>query len=320
MTLNHGAENFGHSTSSSTLHPRNVHNAGYNFERLVQINPSLMSYIKQNPIGEKTIDFANPKAVKALNHALLTAYYGVKYWALPKGYLCPPVPSRVDYLHYMADLLAASRTDKVIPNGSTVRVLDIGTGANLIYPLVGQHAYSWQFVGADIDQTAIKHAQGLILDNALTDRIALRLQTNASAIFKGIIQPQERFTLTICNPPFHASLDEASKGTARKWRGVGKAQKPEVLNFGGQGAELYCEGGESAFLQRMVKESQLFQQQCLWFSTLVSKASNLPKLYQALAQAQAAEITTIDMQHGQKQTRVVAWSYMTKSQHPSWWT
>ena len=290
--------------SSSSLHPRNLNRAGYDFAALVQTHPPLSQYVRPNAYGDASIDFANPQAVKALNQALLKHYYGVTVWDIPKHYLCPPIPGRADYVHYLADLLAENK--KLKPE--QVRVLDIGTGANLVYPLIASHAYGWQCVGVDIDLQALRNAQQIIDANRLQQQISLRHQPNPIGVFKGVILAGEQFTLTLCNPPFHASAEAAQAGTDRKWRGLGK-RPSQALNFGGQSNELVYAGGEAAFLATMINESKSFARQCVWFTTLVSKASNLPLVYRSLNKVQAVTVKTIPMAQGQKQSRFVAWSF-----------
>jgi 23S rRNA (adenine1618-N6)-methyltransferase len=298
-----------------SMHPRNLHRGRYDFAALVQTHAALAPFVRTNAFGDASIDFANAQAVKALNQALLKQCYGVDVWDIPAQYLCPPIPGRADYIHNVADLL----TSTLPAPKQAMRLLDIGVGANVIYPLIGQHAYGWQFVGADIDANALKHAQHITDANALNNIIELRLQAKPSAIFKGIIAPKERFDCTLCNPPFHASLAEAQAGTQRKWRGLGKNQiKTPHLNFGGQSNELYCQGGEAAFVQRMIEESAQFATQCAWFTTLVSKASNLPSIYRALKQQNAIQVNTIDMAQGQKQSRFVAWTFLSSAQQSAW--
>lgn len=289
------------------LHPRNQHRGRYDFDLLIMANPALEPFVKPNKFGDASIDFANPLAVKVLNQALLKQYYDVAVWDIPSQYLCPPIPGRADYVHYLADLLADKH-----PQQSPIRVLDIGVGANMIYPLIGQHSYGWQFLGADIDVTAINNAQQIADANSLNDRIELRLQTDKSHFFSGIIKKDEQFALTMCNPPFHASLAEAQAGTQRKWRGLGKSGK-SALNFGGQSNELICDGGEEAFVIAMIKESKQFATQCQWFTTLVSKAATLPGVYRALQKVGAQQVKTIDMQQGQKQSRIVAWTFIVST-------
>ena len=299
------------------LHPRNPHRERYDFDSLIAVSPELAAFVSLNAYGDASIDFANPLAVRALNRALLLSEYGIRDWDIPAQYLCPPIPGRADYLHYLADLLAEDNGGDV-PRGSAVKVLDIGTGANCVYPLIGQRAYGWQFTATDIDPAALANAQAILDANAgLSDAITLRLQTSRQAIFKGVVQADERFDITLCNPPFHASLAEASAGSLRKWKNLDKqaASKP-VLNFGGQGAELWCTGGEEAFVCRMIEESA--QVNSLWFTTLISKSASLPGVYRALESAGVLDSRTIEMTQGQKQSRFVAWTFLDASGRRAW--
>lgn len=299
------------------MHPRNVHRGRYDFRQLVLASPELASFVSANVYGDASVDFADPAAVKALNRALLIHYYGIKGWDMPAQYLCPPIPGRADYLHYLADLLA----DGGVMPGSA-RVLDIGTGANCIYPLIGHRTYGWQFVGSDIDPAALANAQRILDANrGFPDAIELRLQKSRKAVFTGIVHPSDFFELTLCNPPFHASLHEASAGTQRKWKNLGKAvAKSPLLNFGGQGAELWCDGGEEAFVCRMIAESAAFSEHCLWFTTLISKSASLPGVYRALKKAAVQDFRTIEMAQGQKKSRIVAWTYLDEKRRHDWRT
>lgn len=284
------------------LHPRNRFRERYDFARLIAGSPALGPFVKVNAHGNESIDYADPKAVKALNQALLKDAYGLGHWDIPPGYLCPPIPGRSDYVHYLADLISLKR-------GPSVRVLDIGTGANCIYPLIGASEYGWSFVGAEIDPVACRWAQKLVTSNAsVAGLIECRLQASARQCFRGVIRPGERFDLTMCNPPFHGSAAEAAEGTERKLRNL-RVKKP-ALNFGGRANELWCEGGELAFVRRMIQESEVYAKQCGWFTTLVSKSAHLPKFEQALRQVGASEVKIIDMTQGQKKSRVLAWTFV----------
>jgi 23S rRNA (adenine1618-N6)-methyltransferase len=310
-------------TEKTNLHPRNQHRLGYNFEQLIQSCPELGKFVAKNQYdpeaSELTIDFSNPDAVKALNKALLIENYDIQNWDIPKNYLCPPIPGRADYIHYIADLLASSNNG-IIPEGETVQGLDIGIGANCIYPIIGNSVYGWSFVGTDIDENAIQNCKKIIESNPkLIDAISLQLQIEARFIFKNIITPEDKFAFTICNPPFHSSQAEATKSTIRKINNLEntKTTKP-VLNFGGQNAELWCEGGELGFVTQMIYESAKYPMQCFWFTTLVSKKENLSTIYKTLNKVSAVEIKTIDMAQGQKTSRIVAWTFLSKTQQELW--
>jgi 23S rRNA (adenine1618-N6)-methyltransferase len=316
-------------TEKTTLHPRNLHRFGYDFDLLTLNSPELADFVfinehtidsSDSKMAKQTIDFSNPDAVKALNNALLITNYDIQNWDIPANFLCPPIPGRADYIHYLADLLAITNNG-IIPQGENVMGLDVGIGANCIYPILGNSIYGWSFVGTDIDENAIQNCKKIISHNPkLTEAISLQLQVNPRFIFKNIIAPEDRFTFTICNPPFHSSSEEANKSNIRKVNNLvpnaARITKP-VLNFGGHNAELWCEGGELGFIKQMIFESAKYPMQCLWFTTLVSKQSNLNTIYKTLNNVGAIH-KTIEMTQGQKTSRIVAWTFMTEAQQKAW--
>lgn len=309
-------------TEKTNLHPRNPHRFGYDFKQLIASNPELKAFVFTNEYGTETIDFSIPEAVKALNNSLLISEYGIQNWDIPKDYLCAPIPGRADYIHYVADLLASSNNE-IIPEGETVQGLDIGIGSNCIYPIIGNSVYNWSFVGTDIDENAIQNCKKIIENNPqLIDAISLQLQVESRFIFKNIITQEDRFAFTICNPPFHSSAAEATKSSLRKVNNLEPSAKEKiikpVLNFGGQNAELWCEGGELGFITQMIFESAKYPMQCFWFTTLVSKKENLSSLYKTLNKVSAVEVKTIDMAQGQKTSRIVAWTFLSEAQQKSW--
>ncbi|OCG21929.1 23S rRNA (adenine(1618)-N(6))-methyltransferase [Gilliamella sp. wkB108] len=302
---------------SSPLHSRNKHRAGYHFATLTKTLPALSPFVKQNRYGNWSIDFADPVAVKMLNKALLLHYYQLTDWDIPNDFLCPPIPGRADYIHYLADLLAQDNQN-TIPVGKQVKVLDIGVGANVIYPIIGRAEYGWSFVGSDINPVAIKVASLITQANKiLNGALQCRLQQDSSAIFRHIIKPKEFYMLTLCNPPFHASAQEALASTQKKLKNLGKlnnsAQKT-VLNFGGQQAELWCKGGESTFIANMIAESADYKEQCLWFTSLVSKQESLAVLDKKLKQVAVIEKKIIPMAQGNKISRFVAWTFFNANE------
>jgi len=294
----------------SGFHTRNKHRNQYDFKQLIEINPELGKHVKINKFGNESIDFFNPNAVKALNKALLSYFYGIKYWDIPSGYLTPPVPGRADYIHHVADLLTDNYASKN-RKGNKIRCLDIGVGANCIYPIIGSAEYGWDFVGTDIDLVSIEVAEKIIKSNPLLkEKIELRYNNNANNIFEGIIMKDEYFDISVCNPPFHKSATEAKSGALRKLSNLHKKSiKNPTLNFGGQSNEIWCVGGEKRFIKNMILESKKFAKSCFWFTTLVSKEAHLFSIYGLLDKVGALEVKTITMNQGNKKSRIVAWSF-----------
>ena len=306
---------------AASLHPRNRHQGRYDFKTLGKVRPELLEFLIPGKEHNITLDFTNPTAVKALNGALLQHQYGVMEWDIPEGYLCPPVPGRADYVHALADLLGESH-DGHIPRGPGLVGLDLGTGANLIYPLIGNRDYGWRFVGTDIDTTALSNAKRILAANpALTGQIELRLQPDQNALLHNITGGEERFDFTLCNPPFYADAQAARQANKRKWRNLeeqhGKQLTPHQ-SFGGQANELYCPGGELGFLSRLVKESSAFATSVFWFSSLVSKGANLDELRQQLSELGARDVRVVPMTQGLKHSRMLAWTFLDKKQRRAW--
>ncbi len=318
--------------SPKGLHPRNLHRQGYDFPSLVKSYPPLASHVKTNAHGDLSIKFADPLAVKSLNVALLKRHYDIVDWNIPEGALCPPIPGRVDYIHYIAELLGCGEptTDPANTQPKTT-LLDIGTGANGIYPLLACQIYGWHCVGSDINTQSLQSVASTIANNPnLKDYFALRRQHDKNLIFEGIIQAGEYFDVSVCNPPFHASRDEALKSSKRKFNNLARhrgeqtttrfnrndaVHKPiptsPTQNFGGLEAELWCKGGERLFLKKMIKESRLFSDQCRWFTSLVSKIDNVNPAKKLLHKLGAIEIREIEMTQGNKITRILAWTFIT---------
>ncbi|MEZ8971184.1 23S rRNA (adenine(1618)-N(6))-methyltransferase RlmF [Vibrio cyclitrophicus] len=325
------------------LHPRNQHTGRYDFDLLVAALPELKEHLIKNPVGEDTVNFSDPLAVKLLNKALLAHHYGVKHWDIPAGYLCPPIPGRADYIHRVADLLNSDGQGEPY-NHASVKALDIGVGANCIYPIIGAIEYKWRCTGTDVDPVSVKTANFIAESNAnLKGKIRTRLQADSESIFKGVIKDNERYDVTICNPPFHSSLEEAEKGSQRKLdnlaanraKKAGQSFKPETnkksvkldkstkqekptLNFGGQKSELWCPGGEAAFIMNMARESQLFATQVLWFTTLISKKDNIDMVRSELGKLRAKQVKVVEMSQGQKVSRFIAWTFMDDEQRQEW--
>ncbi|WP_068545725.1 23S rRNA (adenine(1618)-N(6))-methyltransferase RlmF [Thalassotalea crassostreae] len=315
------------------MHPRNRYKKDYNFDVLAAANPNLKPFVKVSR-EKHTIDFSDAKAVIELNKAMLYCDYQLKHWSLPAGYLCPPIPGRLDYIHHLADLLFNTNNNRK-PKAGSVKALDLGTGASLVYPILGNREYDWHFISSDIDPVSIKNCQAIIDGNRL-ENIETRQQDNAKNYFNNIIQKHELIDITLCNPPFHSSQQDADKGTSRKWQNLNKSATRSAdeklakdsnnrqrssavkLNFGGQNAELFCDGGEVTFVRRMINESKYFQQQVLWFSCLISKKENLKPLKQTLKKAGVTISKTVTMAQGNKTSRFIAWTFKTPEQQRDW--
>ena len=300
------------------LHPRNIHNQKYDFAALIKDHPALASFVKKNQYDALTIDYSDSNAILCLNQALLAHHYKVMNWSVPKGHLCPPIPGRADYIHYIADILSESNDGKP-PVGTKVKGLDIGTGTSCIYPILGNSIYGWKFVASDINSQAINHVKEILSSNqTLKKNIKTRYQKSDENIFKELIKPDEKFDFTMCNPPFFSSLEEADQAYEKKVtnlnrnkekKGHSLINKNKPSNFGGVKSERWCQGGELIFIKSMIEESVLFKDQCSWFTTLVSNKAHLIEFSELLRSLNITDNRVIEMHQGQKISHVLAWRF-----------
>ena len=291
------------------MHNNNKHKDGYNFEELIIDSPILTKYVIKNEYNNPSIDFSDYESVYNLNKALLKKYYGILNWEIPNQALCPPVPSRVEYIHILNDLL------KKIPNKKLpISGLDIGVGSNCIFPILGSVIYACYFIRSDTDETAVFYAnKNISQSKELTDHITITHQVDRGQIFKDIINQDEYYYFTVCNPPFFKSETDALKASVRKWKNLNRKGNLKNLNFGGFANELWCNGGELLFIKRMIKESVMYQNQVYWFTSLVSQKANLKPLYKILNKFKAKNIT-IPLNIGNKKSRILVWTFQESNE------
>ncbi|MDB4297789.1 23S rRNA (adenine(1618)-N(6))-methyltransferase RlmF [Flavobacteriaceae bacterium] len=280
------------------MHPKNPFEESYNFDELITVCPELKEHVFTNEYNNKTIPFADKNAVKALNKALLKKHYNLNFWDIPDDNLCPPIPGRLDYLLHVAELF-----DK-----EELSLLDIGTGANLIYPILGTLHFNWKCTASEVDKTSFNNAQNILAKNTNLNTVSLRHQQFKNSILEYIIAPNEFYDVVVCNPPFFKNSHDAAAKNQRKVKNL-KLEANDSLNFGGKSNELWYKGGEEAFVKKMATESVLFKDQVTWFTSLVSQKENLKNIKRAINKTKPTEVKIVDMEQGNKKSRFIAWRF-----------
>ncbi|MEN8957455.1 MAG: 23S rRNA (adenine(1618)-N(6))-methyltransferase RlmF [Flavobacteriales bacterium] len=300
----------------SRLHPESKFHGRYDLEKLQEVCPELSEFVFVNDYNKETVNFHDPMAVTLLNKALLLFHYGVNDWEVPEDYLCPPIPGRADYIYHIAELLSANNYRKI----PKITCMDIGTGSSCIYPIIGNREYDWDFIGTDIDALALKSAQeNLDRNPEIKEHVELRLQDDLHGIFKGVVKADDKIDMTICNPPFHGSPEEAEASSRKKIRNLtNHRNKDKTKNFGGKSNELWAPGGEVEFIKNMIRESKSVSGNCYFFSTLVSRKENLKEIYDTLKEEKAFYVKTLPMGQGNKISRIVVWTFLNHAQQEQW--
>ena len=148
----------------------------------------LMSSIKE------TIDFNSNEAIYELNRSLLLANFSLSKYYLPKGYLIPGVPGRLNYLLHLKGFIHKKFN---FSNEQQLRGLDVGSGANAIYCILGAQHFNWIMVGSEFDLTAIEVSKKNILSTKNLDKKMYNVrQLNKSFLLKNIIMENDYFDFT----------------------------------------------------------------------------------------------------------------------------
>ncbi len=282
--------------NNDRMHPRNPYRGkDPNHEELARQYPELKQYLRpamrkgDRPALALT---TNPAAAIAYNGALLKRDFGIQ-WTIPVGRLCPPIASRINYILWLQDLIKLNR-----PTGGGVeRVLgiDIGTGANVIYPLLGTAMDSkWNFIATDVDETALSLAKkNLDANPQLQERIKLTRVTSDARVQAALPPGDSSVDFCMCNPPFFESaLDVRVRPDGRT---------------AGTRSELVCQGGELGFVSGIVRESATLRGKVRWYTSMFGKKASVKAILKLLRESGFTNIVTTEFLQGRTTRWGIAW-------------
>lgn len=269
------------------------------FNLLAQAIPAFAPYVLTTAKGAPTINFKDEAALRSLTSALLERDFSLKL-DLPPDRLCPIVPGRLEYVLWMLEISSYPSDPQA---KEFITGIDIGTGASAIYALLASRTLpNVRMVATDIDDHSLSYARRNIDQNSLADRVALRKSNPATILFpEEIFANSQRFDFSMCNPPFYASAEEVAESLAAK------EYDPHAVCTGGS-TEMVTEGGEAAFVGRMVAESISLGDRVGWFSSLLGKLSSVIKLVELLQQHHIDNYAIKDVVHGKTKRWLLAWS------------
>ncbi|KAH9966325.1 hypothetical protein BGW80DRAFT_1230306 [Lactifluus volemus] len=283
------------------MHQRNAYKSPPDFESLSRIYPPLRPHIIRVSVNERpTIDFHDPTAQRRLTQALLFRDFNIQL-EIPNDRLCPPVPNRLNYILWLQDIISHTTS----PESSTsIRGIDIGTGASAIYPLIAcRLSPNWHFVATDIDSVSLLSAQSNIDSNGLSERITLIRADPTGPIMIPLIQDAAAsFDFCMCNPPFYASKEQLTYSSATK------ALSPNAICTGAE-VEMITPGGEEAFVSRMVSESITLGERCRWYTSMLGKQSSVTALVTLLHDHSITNYALTELVQGQTRRWAIAWSF-----------
>ncbi|KAF8426874.1 hypothetical protein EV426DRAFT_423823 [Tirmania nivea] len=287
------------------MHERNIYRNGVDFSQLGKDCSQFAKYLVKGP---SQIDFQDPDAVRELTTSLLKRDFNLIV-DLPNDRLCPPVPNRLNYIHWLQDLLDATsggESDDYDPEREVVG-LDIGVGASCIYPLLGCATRpNWKFVGTDIDPLSLHHAQRQLTLNSLNPRIHLIPTHATTPFFSPPLAAASRLDFTMCNPPFYHSPTAATSSSSLSSRHsstqhlshlthlptpITKLRPPNSPPPQATQAEMSTPGGELSFVLRILHESALpdVRTRVQWFSVMLGVKSHVVPLVEEIKKVAGGE-------------------------------
>uniref|UniRef100_A0A914DWJ5 U6 small nuclear RNA (adenine-(43)-N(6))-methyltransferase n=1 Tax=Acrobeloides nanus TaxID=290746 RepID=A0A914DWJ5_9BILA len=294
------------------MHPKNPYKDNPpDFQYLAKKFPEFRAYCTLDIGGKVHLNFEDPDAVRVLAQTLLREDFDLDV-ELPSNSLIPRVPQRLNYILWIDDLLKY--------NGFNENVIgiDIGTGASCIYPLLGAKLYGWHFFATDVDKESIRVAEINVEKNFLSEHI-LVLPTDGKHALQDVIRycGSVPVTFCMCNPPFFL-LEESSKKFIPDESGVLKNLCGLTVDSTRNGPrsvtvakehELAIEGGEVAFVSKIIEESVALQKAVRIYTSMVGKKASMVQLKKKLSRLTNVNYTVSTLSQGRTQRWVLAWSF-----------
>ncbi|XP_067866637.1 RNA N6-adenosine-methyltransferase mettl16 [Heterodontus francisci] len=285
---------------NKSMHPRNRYkDQPPDFTYLASKYTEFQQHIHTSLTGKVSLNFKDPEAVRALTCTLLKEDFGLTI-DIPLERLIPTVPLRLNYIHWVEDLIG-SGPDKT----KLIRGIDIGTGASCIYPLLGATMNGWFFLATEVDDMCFNYAKKNVEQNHLSDLIKVVKVPQKTLLMDALKEESEIvYDFCMCNPPFFANQLEAKGVNSRN----PSRPPPSSVNTGGI-TEIMAEGGELEFVKRIIHDSLQLKKRLRWYSCMLGKKCSLAPLKEELRQQEVPKVTHTEFCQGRTMRWALAWSF-----------
>ncbi|XP_024865659.1 RNA N6-adenosine-methyltransferase mettl16 isoform X2 [Kryptolebias marmoratus] len=255
---------------NKSMHPRNRYkDKPPDFAYLASKYPDFQQHVHTSLAGRPIVNFKEPEAVRALTCTLLKEDFGLTI-EIPLERLIPTVPLRLNYIHWVEDLIDGQKQPR--------RGIDIGTGASCIYPLLGATMNGWYFLATEVDDICFDYAKKNVEQNNMSDLIKVVKVPQKTLLMDALKEETEIvYDFCMCNPPFFANQLEAKGVNSRNSR----RPPPSSVNTGGV-TEIMAEGGELEFVKRIIHDSLQLKKRLRWYSCMLGKKCSLTPLKEEL--------------------------------------
>nr|CAD7600487.1 unnamed protein product [Timema genevievae] len=245
-----------------------------------------------------TINFKDTAALHALSTTLLEKDFNLKV-NIPTDRLVPTIPSRLNYILLIEDLLDCGGR-----RAGDVHGIDIGTGASCVYSLLAAKTKQWKMLATEVDKESVKFAIENVQRNNLQHLILVK-SVSHTVVLKGALEEDYSYDFCMCNPPFFSAESELNPSVKRR-----SPNRPHPRNgLTGSLQEVVVMGGEVAFIKRMIEESLELKTTIKIYSSLVGHKSSLTPLKNALKQAGVSNMTEVMFRQGHTSRWILAWTF-----------
>ncbi|XP_073343688.1 RNA N(6)-adenosine-methyltransferase mettl16 [Pagrus major] len=282
---------------NKSMHPRNRYkDKPPDFGYLASKYPDFQQHVHTSLTGRPVVNFKEPEAVRALTCTLLKEDFGLTI-EIPLERLIPTVPLRLNYIHWVEDLIDGQKQPR--------RGIDIGTGASCIYPLLGATMNGWYFLATEVDDICFDYATKNVEQNNLSDLIKVVKVPQKTLLMDALKEETEIvYDFCMCNPPFFANQLEAKGVNSRNSR----RPPPSSVNTGGV-TEIMAEGGELEFVKRIIHDSLQLKKRLRWYSCMLGKKCSLAPLKEELRKQGVPKVTHTEFCQGRTMRWALAWSF-----------
>ncbi|XP_051535930.1 RNA N6-adenosine-methyltransferase mettl16 [Myxocyprinus asiaticus] len=289
---------------NKSMHPRNRYkDKPPDFVYLASKYPEFQKHVQTTLTGRVTLNFKDPEAVRALTCTLLKEDFGLTI-EIPLERLIPTVPLRLNYIHWVEDLIGGQ--------GNPRRGIDIGTGASCIYPLLGASMNGWFFLATEVDDICFNYAKKNVEQNHLAELIKVVKVPQKTLLMDALKDESIVYDFCMCNPPFFANQLEAKGVNSRNSR----RPPPSSINTGGV-TEIMAEGGELEFVKRIIHDSLQLKKRLRWYSCMLGKKCSLAPLKDELRKQGVPKVTHTEFCQGRTMRWALAWSFYDDVPVPS---
>ena len=269
------------------MHPRNPYKTPPNFKELAIQYPSFRKVVTQDLGGKIHLDFTNQEAVRALTETLFLRDFKLNV-KIPDNSLVPTLPSRLNYLLWIEDLLS------LFPDCEEIVGIDIGAGASAVYPLVAAQHFNWSMMATEADNDNLIAARDNVERNKLDHKVTL-VKSEINEIFKKLLKnnSEKVFDFSMCNPPFYTQGKHLSDDQSV-----------------GSEAEMKTNGGEVAFVKTMMSESKDNPLRVRVYTVLLGHKSSLSPLKQHLTSMSVTSFVSTEFCQGKTMRWGLAWTFV----------